>query len=62
MKDIKKGRIGDEGSSQEVGEASSASNSHSESDSKTKVNIKSSVTDVKEVVEAEDGKYNLRKC
>jgi hypothetical protein len=62
VKDIKKGRVGDEGSSQEAGEASSQSNSQSETDSGTKVNIKSSVIDVQEFVEAEDGKNNIRKC
>ena len=56
VKDITAGRVGDEGSSQEAGEASSTSNYQS------KVNIKSSVIDVQEFVEAEDGKYNLRKC
>ena len=62
VKDINAGRVGDEESSQEAGETSSTSNPQSESDSQTKVNNKSSVTDVKEFVEAEDGKYNLRKC
>ena len=62
VKDIKKGRVGDEESSEENGEASSTSNSQSESDSQTKVKIKSSVTDIQEFVEVEDVKYNLRKC
>ena len=62
VKDIKTGRVVDEGSSQEAGEASSTANSQSETDSGSKVNIKSSVIDVQEFVEAEDGKYNLRKC
>jgi hypothetical protein len=62
VKDINAGRAVDEGSSQEAGEASTTSNSQSETDSGTKVNIKSSVIDVQEFVEAEDGKHNLRKC
>ena len=62
VKDIKKGRVGDEESSEEAGENNSTSNSHSASDSQTKVNIKSSVIDVKEFVEAGDRKYDLRKC
>ena len=51
VKDIKKGR---------VVEGSSTSNSQSESDTQTTVDIKSSVADVQEFVEAEDGKYNAR--
>jgi flagellar biosynthesis component FlhA len=62
VKDIKKGRVGDEESSEESGEASSTSNSQSESESQTKVNIKSSVTDVQEFVEVADVRNNLRKC
>ena len=62
VKDINVGRVGDEESSQEAREASSSSNSQSETDSGTKVNIKSSVIDVQEFVDVEDGKYNLRKC
>ena len=62
VKDIKKGTIRDETASDESGEEGPTSNSQSESDSQTKVNIKSSVSDVQEFVDAEKVKSNLREC
>ena len=60
VKDIKKGTVRDKTTSDESVEEGPTSNSQSESDSQTKVNIKSSVSDVQEFVEAEKVKSNLR--
>eukprot|EP00092_Neocalanus_flemingeri_P045379 GFUD01050660.1.p1 GENE.GFUD01050660.1~~GFUD01050660.1.p1 ORF type:complete len:151 (+),score=44.64 GFUD01050660.1:2-454(+) len=62
LKDITKGTIRDEVPEENTNQSNSNSNSQSETDSQTKVNIKSSVTDVQEFVEAEHVKSNLRKC
>jgi len=62
VKDIKKGTVRDKTTSDESVEEGPTSNSQSESDSQTKVNIKSSVSDVQEFVEAEKVKSNLREC
>ena len=62
VKDIKNGTVRDKTTSDESAEEGPTSNSQSESDSQTKVNIKSSVSDVKEFVDAEKVKSNLREC
>ena len=62
VKDIRKGTIRDETASAESVEEGPTPNSQSESDRQTKVNIKSSATDVQEFVEAEKLESNLRKC
>jgi len=62
LKDIKKGTIRDKASVENVEDTNNSSSSPSETDSHTKVNVKSSVTDVQEFVGVEDAKSNPRQC